>query len=70
MKGRILEGGRAEFTSNVSEFIGFGQGRVMDKFEIMHLKFQHPTFDSWIESLPIKSKERILRYLEDKYGHD
>ncbi|SHH63532.1 hypothetical protein [Desulfofustis glycolicus] len=64
---RVRDQAEAEYFSNVYLLIGTGEGRQLSALDVLHIKLKRWAFQEWYAGLDQKGKQRIDRYLLEKY---
>ena len=64
---RFRDRAEAEYFSNVFQFIGTGEGKSVSALDVLHIKEKHKSFQEWYADLDQRGKQRIRRYLLEKY---
>lgn len=58
----------AEYLCNVDEFINTGQGRKLTRLQNLKIRTKYPKVEQWYKSLDDAGRERVNRFLVEKYG--
>jgi hypothetical protein len=58
----------AEYFCNVDEFVSTGEGRKLSRLQNLMVRTKYPKVEQWYKSLNEAGRERIDRFLFQKYG--